>query len=63
MSDQGHEFDRAEVERAFDRTLALQAEGNWKEWVLTLSEDIYNLKHGIKVITEWTAAGAMSCEQ
>ncbi len=39
MSDQEHEIDRAEVERAFDRTLTLQAEGNWKEWVQTLSED------------------------
>ena len=29
----------AEVEAAFDTTLALQSQGDWKQWVLTLTED------------------------
>ena len=39
MSVREHEADRAEVERALEHTLALQAQGNWKEWLLTLTED------------------------
>ena len=39
MSVLEHEVDRAEIERAYDHTLAIQAQGNWKEWLLTLTED------------------------
>ncbi len=39
MSIPEQEFDRDEVERAFDNTLALQMQENWKQWLLTLTED------------------------
>ena len=39
MSIPEQEFDRDEVERAFDNTLALQMQETWKQWLLPLTED------------------------
>ncbi len=59
MSALEHEVDRAEVERAFERTLALQTQENWSEWLLTLTEDaVYaecevGIMHGREAIGAW----------
>lgn len=53
-----HELDRAEVERAFDRTLELQAQGDWSEWLLTLTEDAVYAECEVGIMRGRDAIGA-----
>ena len=52
------EVGRAEVERAFERTLALQEKGSWKEWVLTLTEDAVYVECEVGIMRGREAIGA-----
>ena len=58
MSVPEHEVERAEVERAFDRTLALQTQGNWSEWLLTLTEDAVYAECEVGIMRGREAIGA-----
>ena len=53
-----YEPDRAEIEAAFDRTLALQAQENWQEWLLTLSEDAVYVECEVGIMRGREAIGA-----
>ena len=53
-----YEPGRAEIEAAFDRTLALQAQENWQEWLLTLSEDAVYVECEVGIMRGREAIGA-----
>lgn len=58
MSDPEKVFEPSEVERAFEHTLELQAAGNWKEWVLTLTENAVYAECEVGVMRGRDAIGA-----
>ncbi len=58
MSVPKSEADRAEIEQAFDHTLALQAEENWQAWLLTLTEDAVYAECEVGVMRGREAIGA-----
>ena len=51
-------YERAEVERAFERTLELQVQGDWSEWLLTLTEDAVYAECEVGIMRGREAIGA-----